>query len=137
MRQYRSSMMWLRVAVVALCVVASAAARAQDPVKVGPNIYKVLFENERVRVSQATFKPGDAIPMHSHPDHFVYVKSGGTLEVTGSDGKAQDVAFKAGEVLWLPAQSHAGKNVGTTEIVLIVSELKEPAAKAGAAPRKP
>ncbi len=117
-------------AVVIMGVLAATAVRAQDPVKVGPGIYKTLFENERVRVCEARFKPGDSMPMHSHPDHLVYVNSGGKLQVTGADGKTQDIEFKAGDVLWLPAQSHKGKNVGTTDVVLIVNELKEPAPKA-------
>lgn len=115
-------------------VLTATSAWAQDPVKVGPNIYKTLFENERVRVCQATFKPGDTMAMHSHPDHFVYVKSGGKLQVGTPDGKSQDLDLKAGDVLWLPAQTHKGKNIGTTDVVLIVNELKEPAPKPAATP---
>lgn len=129
MKKYHCLSILLNSTAVAISVLAASAALAQDPVKVGPSIYKVAFENERVRVCQATFQPGDSIPMHSHPDHFVYVKSGGKLQVTGSDGKSQDIEFKAGDVLWLPAQAHKGKNVGKSEVVLIVNELKEPAPK--------
>jgi quercetin dioxygenase-like cupin family protein len=136
MKKYRFSSFVLSCAVIAMCVLVSTAAHAQDPVKVGPNIYKTLFENARVRVCQATFQPGDSMPMHSHPDHYVYVKSGGTLQVTGSDGKSQDIEMKAGDVLWLPATSHKGKNIGKTEVVLIVNELKEPAPKPAAEPAK-
>ena len=136
MKKYRYASALLSIAVVAMSVLAATAARAQDPVKVGPNIYKVLFENERVRVCEARFKPGDSMPIHSHPDHVVYVRSGGKLQVTGSDGKAQDVELKAGQVIWFPAQTHQGKNIGKTEVVLIVNELKEPAPKPAAAPAK-
>ncbi|MBI3871742.1 MAG: cytoplasmic protein [candidate division Zixibacteria bacterium] len=108
-------------------VLTATSAWAQDPVKVGPNIYKTLFENERVRVCQATFKPGDTMA-------FVYVKSGGKLQVGTPDGKSQDLDLKAGDVLWLPAQTHKGKNIGTTDVVLIVNELKEPAPKPAATP---
>ena len=136
MRKFRYLSFLLSSAVVAIFVLVASAALAQDAFKVGPHIYKVLLENERVRVMEARFKPVDSIAMHSHPDHFVYVQSGGKLHVTGADGKAQALELKAGEVLWLPAQSHMGKNIGTTEIVLIVSELKEPAPKSAATPPK-
>ena len=101
-------------------------AFAQDPIKVGPNIYKVVHENDRVRVLEIRFKPGDSIAMHSHPDHYVIVTSGGTLQLSKPDGTKSDITAKAGEVLWIPAESHAAKNTGTTEIVGYVNELKEP-----------
>ena len=131
---YSTSLLFCMV--IAICFFAGKDALAQDPVKVGPKIYKVLLENERIRVCEARFHVGDSIPMHSHPDHSVYVQSGGTLEVTGSDGKSQPLELKAGEVLWLPAQAHKGKNIGKSEVVLIVSELKEPAPKPAATPQK-
>jgi len=97
---------------------------AQDPVEVGPHIYTVKFENERVRVSEITFKPGDAIAMHSHPDHFVYVLNGGTLKLSHPDGNAADFTSEAGQVVWIPAESHAAVNVGATEFRGLVVELK-------------
>ena len=39
-----------------------------------------------VRISEIHFKLGDSIPMHSHPDYFVYVLSGGTLKLSYPDG---------------------------------------------------
>ncbi len=38
-----------------------------DPVAMAPHVYKVVFENEKVRVLEATDKPGDKAEMHSHP----------------------------------------------------------------------
>ena len=48
------------------------AVLAQDPVKVAPDAYKVLLDNERVRVLSVTMKPGGKSPMHSHPANIVY-----------------------------------------------------------------
>jgi quercetin dioxygenase-like cupin family protein len=100
-------------------------AVAQDPIKVGPNIYKKLFENDRVRMLEVTFAPGDSIAMHSHPDHAVYTVTGGTLRVTTSDGKTMVADLKAGDPIWFPAVMHAAKNIGTTSLKLVVVELKE------------
>lgn len=62
-------------------------SNAQDAVKMLPGMHKVLLDNDDVRVYEATFKPGDKMPMHSHPKHVVYVLSGGTMTLTGKDGK--------------------------------------------------
>jgi quercetin dioxygenase-like cupin family protein len=98
---------------------------AQDPIKVGPNIYKKILENDRVRMMEVTFAPGDSIAMHAHPDHAVYAVTGGKLRVTTSDGKMMVADLKAGDPLWMPAVLHAAKNIGTTPLKLLVVELKE------------
>src|SRR5207248_2474521 len=53
---------------------------AQDPLKASPQYYKILLENDRVRVLEYRLKPGEKEAMHSHPAGVVYVLSGGTLE---------------------------------------------------------
>jgi quercetin dioxygenase-like cupin family protein len=98
-----------------------------------------VFENEQVRILEATFKPGDKIALHQHPDHVAYVLSPGKLHVSGADGKAQDFDLKAGQAVFLPAQSHAAENTGTTEAKLVVVELRTPggtAAPQGGDPAK-
>lgn len=55
---------------------------------------------------------------------FVYVLTPGTLRLTHPDGQSQDVVATAGEVLWIPAESHAAENTGGTEVRLLVVELK-------------
>jgi len=114
---------------VAALAALAAPLRAQDPVRVGPDIYKCTFENERVRVCEVTFKPGAKIATHSHPNHLVYSLTGGKLLVTGPDGKATESVSKAGDVTWSPATTHSGSNPGPTEVKVLVVELKEPAAK--------
>jgi len=109
-------------------------AMAQDPLEVGPDIYKLVFQNDRVRVMEITFKPGDKIALHSHPDHFVYVLSGGTLALSSPDGTKKEFVGKPGDVVWISAESHAAENIGTTEFKGVVVELKEPAAAPAASP---
>ena len=113
------------LALTVLAVFATSKLMAQDPVKVGAHVYKKLFENERVRMLEVTFQPGDTIAMHSHPDHIAYVVSGGKLSVWEKGGKPQEVELKAGSPLWFNAVTHAAKNVGTTPVKLAVVELKE------------
>jgi beta-alanine degradation protein BauB len=112
-------------AVVVGIVLASGVSvvRADDPIKVAPDMYTLVFENPRVRVMQVVFKPGQSIKKHSHPDHYVYVLSGGQLEISKDEGK--NVAdLTTGQVIWIPAETHWAKNVGSTEIKLLVNELK-------------
>ena len=111
---------------LAAFIVLAKPVMAQDPVEVGPDVYKKVFENERVRVLEAQFKVGGKIAMHSHPDHFAYVLSPGKMRLSYPDGTSKEVEMKAGDVMWLNAETHAGENIGATEVHLLVVELKEP-----------
>lgn len=122
--QFARGALW----VAALSVATAPVAVAQDPVEVGPHIYTVVFENEQVRVSEIHFNVGDSIPMHSHPDHFVYVLDPGTLQLSYPDGTTKDFAATPGQVVWSEAETHAAVNVGATEFRAVVVELKAPAA---------
>jgi quercetin dioxygenase-like cupin family protein len=126
-----------RIALLALVGIAAAApAFAQDPLKVAPSMYKLDFENERIRVMEVTFKPGEKIAPHSHPDHFVYVLSAGKLKITHGDGTSADFEGVVGANAWIPAETHYAQNIGTTEFRALVIELKEPAKAAAKAAEK-
>ena len=116
----------------ALCALSAAPAAAQDPAKVAPDIYKCTFENERVRVCEVTAKPGAKIAMHSHPEHFAYVLAPGKLRITKAGSAPADADLTAGSTLWFSAETHSAENIGATEVKVLVVELKEPPAKAGA-----
>ena len=82
-----------------------------------------MLENERVRVLDVLFKPGEKEALHSHPDHVICVLEGGKMKVTSS-GKATVIDMKNGQALFLNAQSHEAENIGKTEVHLLVVELK-------------
>jgi len=115
---------------LALTVTATAAAdtakkpAAGDPAVVAKDVYKLVLENDRVRVFDVKFAPGQKAVMHIHPDHVVYVLEDATLRLTGPDGKSQDVSIKAGQTLFLPAGPHAAENIGKTAAHNLVVELK-------------
>lgn len=109
-----------------LALGAGRIALAQNPLEVGPDIYKLVFENERVRVMEVSFQPGDKIAMHSHPDHVTTFVTEGTLKLFYPDGSTKDISGKPGDSFWIPAETHAAENIGTTEVRGIVVELKEP-----------
>lgn len=46
-----------------------------DPVVSNPDHYKVVFENEHVRVLEYIDAPGDKTTAHEHPNSVVYTVS--------------------------------------------------------------
>jgi quercetin dioxygenase-like cupin family protein len=96
-----------------------------DPVVTNPDNYTVVFENERVRVLDYTDKPGDRTKPHAHPDSVMYTLSSFRRRLIHGD-EERDVELQAGGAFWVPAQQHAGENIGDTETHTIFVELKEP-----------
>ena len=96
-----------------------------DQFGVGSNVYNKIFENERTRVSEITFQPGEQIGMHTHAyDHFVYVLEAGQLTLKHPDGTSSVVDGTVGQVMWIPKESHSAVNTGTTKFRALVVELK-------------
>jgi quercetin dioxygenase-like cupin family protein len=100
-------------------------AQIPDALQVAPNIYKLLMENDRVRVLDVRVKPGEKTELHYHPDRVVYVFSNQRLKFTSADGQNKELELKAGQVLWIEAGSHATENIGMTEAHNLAVELKE------------
>ncbi len=112
----------------------SPLAIAQDPAKTDGDKYKVVLENERVRVLEYRDKPGDKTTMHQHPDFVLHALAPFKRKLTLPGGKVLMREFKPGDVMWSPAQQHIGENIGTTDTHVMIIELKEPSASASAAP---
>lgn len=109
---------------LALQVLASAPAMAQDPVKVDAKHYKVEFENDRVRVLRIQYGPHEKSVMHSHPDSVAVFLADGSVKFTTPDGKTQAAELKAGMTQWTAAGKHLPENVGDKPFELILVELK-------------
>src|SRR5215467_6363322 len=75
------------IPIVGMLTLAVVAAKAQDPAKVDSEHYKVLLDNEYVRVLDVHHKPAEKSPMHSHPNHVVYSFTDSTVRFTSSNGK--------------------------------------------------
>src|SRR5713226_3096353 len=112
------------VCLTAAFVLSAARPSPQDPIKVAPNHFKVLLENDRVRVLELRGKAGDKIDMHSHPAYVSYLVSGsGKTKFTSSDGKTTEVEAQVGKALWHDAETHAAELAGPAHSLLI--ELKK------------
>ena len=89
-----------------------------------PNVYSVLFENERVRLLEVREKPGEGSVMHSHPDYLVYNLGSGKVRFSSPSGESAEIELKAGDVMWREAEEHSTENVGTTDVHVLLFELK-------------
>jgi len=109
-----------------------------DPVVTDPEHYRVVFENERVRVLEYRDRPGDRTNAHHHPDS-VLVPIQPFERRVSAGGRTAEVSLDTGHPRWLGAQEHVGENIGTTDSWALLVELKEPApaAPAGPAPLGP
>ena len=102
-----------------------------DPAVTNPHHYKVIFENERVRVLEYHDEPGERTTPHEHPDSVMFTLSSFRRRLVSGD-TAREVEIQAGTAGWLPAQQHHGENIGETATHVIFVELKE-ASRTGAA----
>lgn len=98
--------------------------REQDPLVVNSGTIALKLENNRVRVLEATIKPGDKEKTHSHPAYVIYVIAGGKFRNHAQDGTVTDGEFKTGDVIYRDPITHWAENIGNTTIRLVLVELK-------------
>jgi quercetin dioxygenase-like cupin family protein len=106
--------------------ISSRGTTAQDPVKQSPQYYKVLLENDQVRVLEYRLKPGEKEPMHTHSDGVLYIFGDAKMRTTYPDGRTEESAGGAGEAHWRNPVTHALENIGTTEAHALAIDVKKP-----------
>ena len=102
----------------------ASVTREQDPLTVNAKTIVLKLENPRVRVLEATLKPGDKEQTHSHPAYVIYVVAGGKFRNHAQDGTVTDGEFKTGDVIYRESVTHWAENTGDTTIRLELVELK-------------
>jgi quercetin dioxygenase-like cupin family protein len=100
-----------------------------DPAVSNPDHYKVVFENDRVRVLEYRDEPGQRTTPHGHPDSVMYTLSSFRRRLVSGETQ-REVELEEGTVGWLPAQEHHGENIGETPTHVIFVELKDGAGDA-------
>jgi len=95
-----------------------------DIVKISPDVHRVIFENDIIRLLEVTVKPGASVPMHTNPENINYILQGGTLRLINPDGSAVEVELEETQVIPAPVGRHAVENVGQTEVRTLCIELK-------------
>jgi quinol monooxygenase YgiN/quercetin dioxygenase-like cupin family protein len=97
---------------------------AQDPVPLYPDNYKVLLENDRVRVLEFILRKGATEKFHRHPAAVTYVLSPFKIRFTFPDGTTKIREAKAGDVLFGEEMTHSPLNIGDTDARGILVEMK-------------
>ncbi len=92
--------------------------------KPGPNA-KVLLENEKVRVLETRYKPGEKNAMQKRGARVVYVLKGGPTKIYYADGKTEKSERKPGTATYYPGgDTKSTENVGKTEHRNLVINLE-------------
>jgi quercetin dioxygenase-like cupin family protein len=99
---------------------------AKGVTAISPNLYRKLADTLNIRMVEGVYKPGDSSIMHAHPDFAMYVLEGSMVELTAADGSRQNVEFKTGMAVVMPAATHSAKNIGKQTLKLIAVEVDRP-----------
>ena len=95
---------------------------AKSVTKAAPDVTRVLFENDRVRVVELNVKKGSKADEHTHPDYFAYAITPFAYTSTGSSGKTQSRNLKPSDVDWHDGESHSVKFTKSGRALIV--ELK-------------
>jgi hypothetical protein len=116
-------------AITLLPALAAAADQAPDAVAIDPDVHRVLFENEHVRVFEARAAHGATSPMHSHPP-FVFVSLGtARVKLTLPDGSETLLDTYPGQVMWMGDVMQHSWELLSGELRVVAVEVKSAAAK--------
>jgi beta-alanine degradation protein BauB len=102
----------------------TGAASAPDPTVTDGDKYRVVLENEHVRVLRYHDKPGDKTHPHHHDEFVLYALSAFRRRLIFPDGTVKERDFKPGDAIWMPEQVHVGENTGTTDTDVVIVEAK-------------
>jgi len=125
-------MKWILGAACIGALASSTNAVGADPVKpsyeASPDVYKILAENDEVRVILATWKPGQKDKVHSHPKAFgAYTIKGCNRRLTKADGSVIEGQVKPGtaRVRNQAVKAHTFENLSNTECQQVLFEVKK------------
>ena len=84
----------------------------------------VLFENEKMRVTEGRIKPGEKNEMKARGERLNIAINDAKTRVHYSDGKKEDRERKAGSVSFNKAATSSTENIGKTETRSVIVTLK-------------
>ena len=110
-----------------LVAVAVVPTIAQEKAKAAKSeaAVKVFVDNDKVRVFEIRFKPGDEGANVARPARVLRILKGGTLKRTFADGKSDKTVYKTGDVVFEEsAQPFVPKNIGKSDLIFYVVFVK-------------
>ena len=94
-----------------------------DPTTTNPAFYRTLWENDDVRVLEYRDVPGQETTPHEHPNTVMVTLTAFDRRLSTPAG-SRELSLPEGAAVWLPAQTHSGRNIGETPTHTILVELK-------------
>jgi hypothetical protein len=102
----------------------SGTVHAQDAVKADPKHYKIVAENDSIRILKIWYGPGEKSVMHDHPSGLYVLLTDQKSRMNSPDGKTMDIHGKAGDAGFAPAGRHLPENTGDKPFEMILIEFK-------------
>jgi hypothetical protein len=103
-------------------------ALAQDAQTADPRSFRVVLENDRVRVLEYRSRPGLGVcgqGMHYHPARVTVALTEAKYKVTTPEGKVRLRDVKPGEVFFADAVTHSTEVIGGSGTRTYIIELKD------------
>jgi len=116
------------LAAVVLCAMVGSPAIAQDKKagKAPVRAQKIILDNERVRVTEGVFKPGEENPMMDRSYRVTRVLQGSSsMARTHSNGKVEKLEWKEGGVLASGPDKSSTRNVGKSTVTIYTVTIKQ------------
>ena len=95
-----------------------------DAVSAVPDHYRVVEENDRVRILEFRGDPGVKTVMHSHPAVVAVAITDAKVKFTLPGGQSMELELNSGMAMYQDAADHATEILGTSEAHVILIELK-------------
>jgi hypothetical protein len=114
------------VALLAAFGVGADAMAAPDAAAADPRSFRVVVDNESVRVLEYKSRPGLGVcgqGQHYHPAHVTVSLTGAKLRKT-EGGKVSFVDVPPGHVFYAPAETHSAEVIGGSGTRTYIVELK-------------
>jgi quercetin dioxygenase-like cupin family protein len=88
--------------------------------------HSLLLEDDRTRITQWVFAPGDQTGWHNHTHDYVTVQqSGGALLLQAADGSEKRVEYEDGRTMsWTAPIEHNAVNISDLEVRVLEIEFK-------------
>lgn len=104
---------------------AQQVPQEMDGLAASPDNFRLVLENEQVRILEYHIDPGLRDRPHTHPPRVSHVISGGTLRIRMATSETFDVTDGVGETHWSDsAPLHDTENIGNTPIRILLIEVK-------------
>jgi hypothetical protein len=103
---------------------------ALDPLTMAGANGKLIQDSLGIKIFEVWLKPGELAPLHSHPDHAMYVLQGGKVMLYSKDipgfENGNPAEFKVGEGLVNGPIMDSARNIGNTTIKLLEVDVHRP-----------